>query len=126
MIDAYAQTIRKRPTTLPEHLCFDEFKAIKSCKGAMFLSFADALSHQVVDVVEDRRLSSLKHYFYRYDRQKGKKVQSIVIDFYPPYIELIRSLFPNAKIIIDRSHVIQVLKRELNRYRVQLMNQDPV
>ena len=122
VIDACALTVRKPPTTLPEHLCFDEFKATKSCKGAMAFICCDALSHQVVDVVEDRRLSSLKEYFYRYDRQERKKVQTIVIDFYPPYMELIRSLFPNAKIMIDRFHLVQALNRELNRYRVQFMN----
>ena len=73
VIDAYAQTIRKRPTTLPEHLCFDEFKATKSCKGAMAFICCDALSHKVVGVVEDRRLSSLKEYFYRFDWQERKK-----------------------------------------------------
>ena len=41
---------------------------------------------------------------------------------YPPYIELIRQLFPNAAIIIDRFHIIQALNRELNRYRIHWMN----
>lgn len=42
---------------------------------------------------------------------------------YLPYIELIRQLFPNASIIIDRFHIVQALNRELNRCRVQWMNQ---
>ena len=41
---------------------------------------------------------------------------------YTPYIELIRYLFPNAAIIIDRFHIIQALNRELNRCHVQWMN----
>ena len=35
---------------------------------------------------------------------------------------MIRQLFPNAAIIIDRFHIIQALNRELNRYRIHWMN----
>lgn len=122
VIDDYAATIRQRPTTLPESLCFDEFKSTASCKGAMSFIFCDAITHQVIDVIEDRRLGSLKAYFYRFSRKERKKVKAIIIDFYLPYMFLIRELFPNAVIIIDPFHIIQSLNRELNRYRVSFMN----
>lgn len=123
VIDIFASSIRKRPTTLPEHLCFDEFKSTCSVKGAMSFIYCDAVTHRVVDVVKDRRLYYLKEHFYRYSRQERKKVKTICIDMYSPYIELIRQLFPNALIIIDRFHLIQALNRELNRCRIQWMNQ---
>ena len=123
VVDAFASAIRKRPNTLPEHLCFDEFKSTRSVKGAMSFIYCDAITHQVVDVVEDRRLYYLKDHFYRYSRHERKKVKTICIDMYTPYIELIRQLFPNASIIIDRFHIVQALNRELNRCRVQWMNQ---
>uniref|UniRef100_UPI0018FE1FFD transposase n=1 Tax=Staphylococcus aureus TaxID=1280 RepID=UPI0018FE1FFD len=31
--------------------------------------------------------------------------------------------FPNAAIIFDRFHIVQHLNRELNKYRVQVMNE---
>ncbi|HCX2076292.1 TPA: transposase, partial [Staphylococcus aureus] len=34
-----------------------------------------------------------------------------------------RDLFPNAAIIFDRFHIVQHLNRELNKYRVQVMNE---
>ncbi|MGX7109700.1 ISL3 family transposase, partial [Facklamia miroungae] len=123
VVDAFACAIRKRPTTLPEHLCFDEFKSTRSVKGVMSFIYCDAVTHQVVDIVEDRRLYALKEHFYRYSRQERKKVKTICIDMYVPYIKLIRQLFPNATIIIDRFHIVQALNRELNRCRIQGMNQ---
>lgn len=42
---------------------------------------------------------------------------------YLPYIQLIKEMFPNAKIIIDPFHIVQALNRELNRTRVRIMNQ---
>lgn len=41
---------------------------------------------------------------------------------YEPYISLIKTTFPNAKIIIDRFHIVQALNRALNIARVAAMN----
>ena len=40
---------------------------------------------------------------------------------YAPYIELIKSFFPKAKIITDRFHVVQLINRSLNSSRIQTM-----
>ena len=90
VVDTFALSIRKRPSTLPKHLCFDEFKSTRTVKGAMSFIYCDAITHQVIDAVQDRRLYALKEYFYRYNRHERKKVTSICIDMYTPYIELIR------------------------------------
>ncbi len=37
-------------------------------------------------------------------------------------MSLIKQLFPNAKIIIDRFHIVQSLNRALNMYIVHVMN----
>ena len=50
------------------------------------------------------------------------KVKTICIDIYPPYMDIIKKHFPNARIIIDRFHIIQNINRELNKERVRLMN----
>ena len=88
----------------------------------MSLIFCDAITYQVIDVIEDRRLGSLKAYFSRFSRKERKKVKAIIIDFYLPYMPLIRELFPNAVIIINPFHITQSLNRELNRYRISFMN----
>nr|WP_270371683.1 transposase [Aerococcus urinaeequi] len=39
-----------------------------------------------------------------------------------PYMEVVREVFPNAKIIIDRLHLVQSLNRELNKLRIEVVN----
>lgn len=39
------------------------------------------------------------------------------------YIPLIKRLFPKAKIVLDRFHIVQLMSRALNQTRVQIMNQ---
>ncbi len=88
----------------------------------MSFIYADAVSHRIVDVVADRKLKSLKDHFYRYSLKLRQKVKTVTIDMYEPYMSLIKQLFPNAKIIIDRFHIVQSLNRALNMSRVHVMN----
>ena len=106
---------------LPEHLMMDEFKSVKNVTGKMSFIYADAVSHRIVDVVADRKLKSLKIILSLFFETKTK-VKTVTIDMYEPYMSLIKQLFPNAKIIIDRFHIVQSLNRALNMSRVHVMN----
>ena len=45
------------------------------------------------------------------------------MDMFSPYYQLAKQLFPNAKIVLDRFHIVQHLSRAINRVRIQIMNQ---
>lgn len=45
---------------------------------------------------------------------------------YFPYISLIKKIFPNALIIIDVFHIIQLISRALNKTRIMIMKNDKV
>ena len=109
--------------SLPENLCFDEFKSVKSAQDHMSFIFCDADTKQIIDIIEDRRLSSLQTYFKRYTQEARSRVKHIVIDMYAPYISLIKELFPHAKIVIDKFHLVQHISRALNKTRIRFMKQ---
>ena len=109
---------------LPKHLSFDEFKSVKSCVAKMSFIFTDADNNKVLDIVYNRQLSHLKSYFFTYSKEARDQVQTICIDMYAPYVSLIQSCFPNAKIVLDRFHIIQILTRSVNRTRIQAMNKN--
>ncbi|MGZ7242386.1 transposase, partial [Streptococcus pyogenes] len=44
-------------------------------------------------------------------------------DMFSPYYQLAKQLFPNAKIVLVRFHIVQHLSRAMNRVRIQIMNQ---
>lgn len=106
---------------LPESLCFDEFKSTKDASGAMSFIYCDAQTSKIIDIVEDRKLNNLIKYFSRFPKDVRSKVKHIVIDMYPPYISLIKTMFPNAKISIDRFHLIQLINRAFNKLRNSIM-----
>ena len=108
---------------LPQALCFDEFKATNDCEGAMAFIFCNADNGNITDILPNRRLSYLKEYFSSFSLEACKKVKHIVIDIYKPYMTLINDLFPNAKISLDRFHLVQLINRSFNKTRIKIMNQ---
>lgn len=92
-----------RMAVLPKHLCFDEFRSTKS-----IVSFicCDSESHQLVVKLHNRLSPSIIDYFenHRYSQTE----RALVIDLNAQYQSFIYRLFPNAQIIIDRFHIVQL------------------
>ena len=109
---------------LPKHLSFDEFRSVNEVKGKMSFIFMDSSNGSVLDILTHRHTGFLKSYFFRYPLKVRKKVKSVCIDMFKGYIDVIRVCFPNAVIITDRFHVVQLLNRSLNSVRVQTMNEN--
>lgn len=124
VIDSYYEPKKLYRHYLPEILSFDEFKSVKSADGAMSFHMCDGTTGQTIDIVEDRKLISLLKYFSYYSFKCRSKVKFIVIDMYSPYVSLIKTMFPNAQIIIDKFHLIQLISRSLNKTRIMSMKKD--
>ena len=43
------------------------------------------------------------------------RVEYVTTDMYKPYIDLAKKVFPNANIVVDKFHIVQLLTRELNK-----------
>ena len=125
IIDSYYELDNKvYKNTLPEVLSFDEFKSVKSADGAMSFQICNGKNGKIVDIVEDRKLNNLMKYFSRFSRESRMNVKVIVIDMYTPYISLIKTMFPNALIVIDKFHLIELISRSLNKTRIKLMKKN--
>ena len=108
---------------LPEAICIDEFTALKK---TMAFTICDAKTGKTIDVVLDRTINNLEKYFSYYLEETRLKVKYVVMDMYRPYIGLIRKMFPNALIIIDMFHIVQLISKSLNKTRIKIMNKDKV
>lgn len=124
VMDSYYSDKKLYKNYLPTILSFDEFKSVKSADGAMSFHLCNGETGQTIDIVEDRRLANLLSYFSYYTHKARSKVKFIVIDMYSPYVSLILKMFPNAKIIIDKFHLTQLISRSLNKTRIMVMKKD--
>ena len=121
IMDSFYDTQKLYKNYLPKVLSFDEFKSVKSADGAMSFHMCNGETGQTIDIVEDRKLSSLLKYFSYYSFKARKSVKFIIIDMYSPYVSLIQKMFPNAQIIIDTFHLVQLISRSLNKTRIRAM-----
>ncbi|WP_099092179.1 ISL3 family transposase [Streptococcus marmotae] len=100
---------------LPEVISWDEY-AFK--KGKMSFIAQDFDTNNIIA----RTQATIRNHFLRYPRKVRNRVKIITMDMFSPYYALAKKLFPNAKIVLDRFHVVQHLSRAMNRVRTQIMN----
>ena len=103
--------MKSRFARLPENLCFDEFRSVNSTMS--FICCDAEGSHDIVAILENRltktiRENFMNRYTNRYTNRERAAVKSVVVDLNARYIKFIKALFPNARIIIDRFHIVQL------------------
>lgn len=117
------QPIKKYSYSLPKVLCFDEFKSVKNVSGSMSFIMMDGETNELIDILPDRRLFELEKYFSGFSLTNRENVEYIVTDIYQPYIILTKKLFPNAKVVLDKFHLVQHIGRAFQKIRIRIMNQ---
>lgn len=120
MMNEQAKRYQSTDTWLPKHLSFDEFKY---AKGTLAFEYIDAKEGKILDILPSRDSRTIKNHFIScYSLKSRSIVETITVDMNAGYVNLIPTLFPNAKIIIDRFHIVQLINRSLNRTRITIMN----
>ena len=122
IIDKIYEEKQPRFGFLPKVLLFDEFKSTSDAVGAMSFIMLDGENGKILDILESRQLSYLKRYFRSYTKEARKRVEIIVMDMYSPYMSLVKSMFPNAKIVLDRFHIVGLVSASMKFTRIDIMN----
>ncbi len=105
---------------LPKHLSFDEFKY---AKGLMAFEYINAETGDILDILEYRDARKIKdHFIANYSLADRKNVETITIDMNAGYVNVIKAMFPQAEIVIDRFHLTQLINRSMNKTRIRVMN----
>ena len=105
---------------LPAVISWDEF-GFK--KGELAFVAQNYETNELITILDNRRQTSIRNYFLKYPLKARQQVQFITMDMSGAYIPLAKKLFPNAKIVLDRFHIIQHLGRAFLKTRIAIMNQ---
>ena len=107
------------PKELPAALSFDEFRATKNRFSFICI---DAKTHDLVALLPDRFSSTIKDYFNNtYALRERQKVQLVTMDLNAQYQTFVHQLFPNALIVFDRFHIVQLAGRALDHERLRAL-----
>lgn len=111
-------TFKEDFSRLPEILSIDEFSYQK---GKLAFIAQDFETKKIITILENRTQTTIRNHFFRYSKEARNSVKVVTVDMSGSYIPMIPKLFPNAKIVIDRFHIVQHMSRALNHTRIQLM-----
>ena len=118
LLDRYAPSSLDSADWLPEHLAFDEFRGVG--RQLHFIAI-DGHSHRVIKILPTRLKKDIIRYFRRFPITVRRKVKTVTMDLNYYYDIMAKELFPNAQIILDRFHIVQMLTRSFNSCRIQEM-----
>ena len=113
-------TFKEHYDKLPAVMSWDEF-GFK--KGELAFVAQNYEINEPITILDNRHQTTIRNYFLKYPLKARQQVQFITMDMSGAYIPLARSLFPNAKIVLDRFHIIQHLGRAFLKTRIAIMNQ---
>ncbi|WP_260262773.1 transposase, partial [Lactobacillus delbrueckii] len=66
---------------------------------------------------------SIIKYFLQFPEIVRKTVRTVSMDLNCYYGDIVRQIFPNAELVIDRFHMVQMVNRSFIGFRVQVMKQ---
>ena len=113
-------TFKEHFDKLPRVMSWDEF-GFK--KGELAFVAQNYETNKLITILDNRCQTTIRNYFLKYPLKVRQQVQFITMDMSGAYIPLARKLFPNAKIVLDRFHIIQHLGRAFLKTRIAIMNQ---
>jgi transposase len=111
-----------KPQLLPKVLSIDEFRG--NTDGNKFQCILTAPKAKAVfDILPTRYGTDLSNYFRSFSNRK--EVKYMVMDMNKEYLALARQHFPNAKIVIDRFHVVRYCTWALENVRKRVQKALP-
>src|SRR5699024_11384065 len=85
--------------------------------------YIDAETGDILDILDCRDSYAIKnHFIANYSLQERSSVKTVTIDINAGYVNVILEMFPYAKIIIDRFHLVKLISRSINQTSINIMN----
>lgn len=106
-----------KPKKLPKVLSIDEFRG-NTEYGKFQCILTSPLEKRIFDILPTYSESEIYQYLKTFDNRN--EVTHFVTDMKKEYISLARHLFPNAKIVIDRFHVVRYCTWALENVRKRI------
>lgn len=119
IFDAHVMVARRK---LPLCICIDEVYAFSSSDSDYVCVLVDFISKKTIDLLPSRKKVELNKYFSWIPLEERKEVEMISCDMWETYRDMTHRWFPNAKVCVDRFHVMQETLRRVDSIRKETMN----
>lgn len=118
-VNRVLDTISYGRSALGQAVSIDEFRGNAST-GKYQCIIVDPVKHKVLDILPTRSQSTLVSYFRQIPAAERLRVKFFSCDMWQPYVDMARTFFPNADIVIDRYHFIRQVTWAIENVRKRL------
>ncbi len=109
-------TLNNSSDRIGEAISIDEFKGNAGTEKYQTI-VVDPIKHKVLDILYSRKSACLVEYFKSLDKSKRMNVKYFSCDMNKTFIDMAKTYFPNAKIVVDRYHFIRQVYWALENVR---------
>ena len=110
---------QKQDWGLPKRLSLDEF-ARKKGQGNFATILTDLDKSSLLEVIDSHKSDDIIAILKQQPLAMREGVEEVCVDMWGGFPKVIREVFPNAKIVVDRFHVQKLLNKALNKIRLAL------
>ncbi len=104
---------------MPKRLSLDEFSRRKG-RGNFATILTDLDKSSLLEVIDSHKSDDIIKALKHIPQEVREQVEEVCVDMWGGFSKIIKEVFPNAKIVIDRFHVQKLINKNLNKIRLKL------
>jgi transposase len=104
---------------MPEKLSLDEFSKKKG-KRKFATVVCDNERSSLLEVIDSHKTEEIIEVLKKQPLLIRENVKEVSVDMWGGFPKVIRAVFPNALVVIDRFHVMKLVNKSLNQLRLSL------
>ena len=115
----FEQLIRAKKTNwqLTKRISIDEISMRKG-QGNFVTVVSDICEGKLIEMIDSHRSEEVIEVLIKQPIEVLKQVEEVSVDMWGGCPNVIKKVFPNARVIIDRFHVTKVVNKDLNKLRI--------
>ena len=86
-------------------------------KGSFVTVVSDIEGGDLIEMIDSHRQQDIVEVLMRQPLKVREQVEEVSVDMWGGFPKVIEQVFPNAKLVIDRFHVMKAVNKDLNKLR---------
>ena len=108
--------IKKTNWQRVKRIALDEISMRKS-PGNLVTVVSDISEGNLIEMIDSHRCEEISEVLMTQPIEVREQVEEVSVDMWGGFPKVIKQVFPNAQVIIDRFHVMKVVNKDLNKLR---------
>lgn len=110
---------KKKDWGYPQRISLDEFSRQEGQRDLVTV-VSDIDKDSLLEVIDSHKSDEIIAVLKQQPQGMREQVQEVSVDMWGGFKRVIKEVFPNALIVIDRFHVIKLVNQALNKLRLFL------